>query len=173
MARSDLALYDSVLSSNLRNEEKSALRRWFEKAVDLDLPKNLQPTMKQVHGGLSAVRQGGESFITGMALGYLNVESPGGLEPGGVPIDALAGGLFMAGSAIGAESDMAPTARNIGAVCTGVFGMRATTKFLVEKRLSKGKAVPKHLQFSSSHSGDAPDRTDVSKDPIVLASEGL
>lgn len=173
MARNDLALYDSVLSSNLRNEEKSALRRWYEKAVDLDLPKNLRPTTKQIHGGLSAFRQGAESFVAGMALGYLNVESPGGLEPAGVPVDALAGGLLMVGAAIGAESDMAPTARNVGAVCTGVFGMRATTKFLVEKRLTTGKAVPKHLQFSSTVSGDAPVRADISKDPIVLAAEGL
>lgn len=173
MARQDLALYDSVLSSNLRSDEKSGLRRWFEKAVELDLPKTLRPSRQQLHGGFSAFRQGAESLITGGLLGAINVESPGGLAPGGVHIDAIAGGLLLAGSAIGAESDMAPTARNIGAVCTGVFGMRATQNFLLEKRLSKGQALPKHLQYGSTHSGDVPARADVSKDPIVLAAEGL
>lgn len=173
MARNDLALYDSVLSSNLPREEKSALRRWYEKAVDLDLPRNLRPSTKQVHGGLSAFRQGSESAIAGVLLGIINVESPGGLDPMGVPIDALAGGVFLMGSAIGAESDMAPTARNLGAVCTGVYAMRATTKLRVEARLKSGKAVPKHLQFAATVSGEGPSRADVSQDPIVRASEGL
>jgi hypothetical protein len=173
MARGDLTLYDSILSSNLRNEEKSVLRRMYDKA--LQMPEALQPSRKQIHGSLTAFRQGAESLIAGMALGAINVESPGGLEPGGVHVDGVAGLLFLAGSGIGAESDMASTARNIGSVCTGVFGCRVTTKLLVEKRLAKGQAIPKHLSFSSSHSGEVPvsSHNNVSQDPIVLAAEGL
>lgn len=171
MARSDITLYDAVLGSNLQPEQKGALRKWFETAISV--PETLRPSTAQVHGTLSAFRQGAESLLTGIGLGYLNVECPGGLDPAGVPIDGLAGFLFLAGSGIAAKSDMAPTARNIGSVASGVFGMRMATKFLVEKRLAKGKAIPRHLQLGTTISGDAPGRVDVSKDPIVLASEKL
>lgn len=171
MARSDLALYDNVLSSNLSGEAKSQLRRWYEAATSL--PEVIRPSMAQVHGTVSAFRQGAESLLTGIALGAAEVELPGGLDPLGVPVDALGAGLFLGGSAIAAKSEMAPTARNIGSACMTVFGMRMTKKFMVEKRLAKGEALPKHLQYSSTVSGDAPARVDVSNDPIVRAAEGL
>jgi hypothetical protein len=172
MARHDLALYDSVLSSNLSGEHKSSLRRWFETATQL--PEVVRPSVAQVHGTLSAFRQGAESFLTGVALGALEVEGPGGLDPAGVPVDGAAALVFLAGSALGAKSEMSPTARNVGAVSAGIFGARMTKKLLIEKRLAKGKALPKHLQYQGSTvSGDAPSRMDVSNDPIVRAAEGL
>lgn len=172
MARQDLALYESVQSSNLPYETKSALRRWFDAAVTM--PEVVRPTKKQIHGTLSSFRVGAEAFMTGFALGVINVESPGGLEPAGVPLDAVASGLFLAGAAIGAESDMAPTARNIGAVTSASFGKRMAEKFCVERRLSKGEAIPKHLQYSAARmSGETPQRIDVSKDPIVQAAEAF
>ena len=171
MARSDLALYDSVLSSNLAREDKSALRKWYESAIAL--PESIRPSTQQLHGTLSAFRQGSESLLTGVALGIVNVESPGGLDPMGVPVDALIASLGLIGSGIAAKSDMAPTARNIGSVASGIFGMRMTTKFLIEKRVKAGRSVPKHLQLSSTVSGDAPERVDVSRDPIGRAADNL
>lgn len=172
MARSDLALYESVQSSNMPWETKSALRRWFDTAMAV--PETLRPSKKQVHGALSSFRQGAESLATGALLGFINVESPGGLEPLGIPIDATASMLFFAGAAIGAESDMAPTARNIGAVAGGCFSMRMVTKFCVERRLSKGQALPPHLKLGTGMHGEAPSaRVDVSEDPIVKAAEAL
>lgn len=173
MARNDLVLYDSVLSSNMSGEAKSALRRWFESATQMGLPESVRPSAAQLHGTLSAFRQGAESLLTGVAFGAAEVELPGGLDPAGVPIDALAAGLFLGGSALGAKSDMAPTARNVGAVSAGIFGARMTKKFLIEKRLAKGKPLPKHLQYGSTVSGEAPNRVDISNDPIVRAAEGL
>lgn len=171
MARSDLALYDSVLASNMSGETKSSLRKWFEAATNL--PEPIRPSMAQVHGTMSAFRQGAESLLAGIALGAAEVELPGGLEPMGVPVDGLAAGVLLLGSGVAAKSDMAPTARNVGSVCMGVFGARMTKKFLVEKRMAKGQALPKHLQYGSAVHGEAPERLDVSKDPIVLAAEGL
>lgn len=171
MARSDLALYDSVLSSNMSGEAKSGLRRWFEAATNL--PEPIRPSMAQVHGTLSAFRQGAESLLTGVAFGAAEVELPGGLDPAGVPVDALVGALMLGGSAIGAKSEMAPTARNVGSVSVGIFGARMTKRWLVERRLAKGQALPKHLQYGSTVSGDAPNRLDVSDDPIVRAAGDL
>lgn len=172
MARSDLALYDSVLSSNMAGEHKSALRKWFEAATNL--PEPIRPSMAQVHSVMSALRQGGESALIGIAFGAAEVELPGGLDPMGVPIDAVAAGLLLGGSIVGAKSDMAPTARNAGSVSLGIFSARMTKKLLIEKRLAKGQSLPKHLQYgSSAFNGDAPARVDVSNDPIVRAAEGL
>lgn len=171
MARSDLALYDSVLSSNLPREDKSALRRWYESAVTL--PESLRPSKDQMHGGLSAFRQGSESLLTGAVLGILNVESPGGLEPLGIPLDGLAGLMFLGGGALAGKSDVAPTAKNIGAVASAVFAKRMVEKFCIERRLAKGKALPAHLQTGSTVSGDVPARRDVTSDPIVQAAADL
>lgn len=172
MARSDLSLYESVQSSNLPWEAKSALRRWFDTAVNL--PEAVRPSKKQVHGALSSFRQGAESLAAGAVLGLVNVESPGGLEPMGIPLDGIAAGVLLAGAAIGAESDMAPTARNIGSVTAGVFGMRMVTKFCLERRLAKGQDVPAHLKEARIHGEtEVSKRVDVNSDPIVRASSAL
>lgn len=170
MARYDeLTLYDSVLSSNLPSQQKSQLRRWFERMSDL--PVAVRPSPKQIHGTLSAFRQGTESLAAGMLLGVANVELPGGLDLYGVPLDAALGFAGLAGSALAAGSDMAPDARNIGAVGVGVFGMRMTTKWLVEKKLATGRPLPKHLSFTAKMHGDS--EPSLSDDPIVKAADSL
>jgi hypothetical protein len=122
---------------------------------------------------LTAFRTGAESAITGAILGALNVESPGGLDPAGIAIDGLAGGVFLVGSAFAGDTEIAPTARNIGAVCTGVATMRATTKLCIEKRLAKGQALPSNLQHTATHAGEPSNPADISQDPIVIAARGL
>lgn len=171
MARYDqLALYDSVLSSNLPREEKSQLRRWFER-MSSDLPDVVRPSPRQIHGTLSAFRQGTESLAAGMLLGVANAELPDGLDLYGIPVDAALGAAGLAGSALAAGSDMAPDARNIGSIGLGVFGMRMTTKWLVERKLATGKPVPRHLDYSAKMHGDA--TPSISDDPIVQAADSL
>src|SRR3954463_16365018 len=109
MARAELALYDSVLSSNLPATEKTQLRKWFERMTGESL-STIRPSAAQLHGGLSAFRQGTESLATGIALGALNA-SEIGMDPKGIPVDGLLGFAGLIGSAIGAKSDMAPDAR--------------------------------------------------------------
>jgi hypothetical protein len=170
MATRELTLYDSILSSNLPYQEKSQLRRWFEKATS-DLPVSVRPSSQQIHGTLSAFRQGTESLATGILLGVANVELPNGLDYHGVPLDALLGTAGLIGSALAAGSDMAPDARNIGSVGLGVFGMRMTTKLLAEKRLSSGKSLPRHLNYNAKIYGDS--EPSLADDPIVKAAENL
>lgn len=169
MAQAALALYDSVASSNLPQREKSEIRRWMERMTGEALT-SVRPSAAQLHGGLSAFRQGTESAATGIALGALNA-SEIGLDPGGVPVDAVLGVAGLVGSALAAKSDMAPDARNIGAVSLGVFGFRMTTKLMAEKRLASGKALPKHLTYTASVHGEG--AQSVSDDPIVRAANAL
>jgi hypothetical protein len=169
MARAELALYDSVLSSNLPATEKTQLRRWFERMTGESLT-TIRPSAAQLHGGLSAFRQGTESLATGIALGALNA-SDIGMDPKGIPVDGLLGFAGLIGSAIGAKSDMAPDARNIGGVSVGIFGFRMSTKFLVEKRLASGRPLPKHLTYTASMHGESGGVA--SDDPIVKAADAL
>jgi hypothetical protein len=170
MAREELALYDSILASNIPRQDKSQLRRWFERMTG-ELPVAVRPTPRQIHGTLSAFRQGTESLATGVLLGVANAELPGGLDFYGVPLDAALGGAGLLGSALAAGSDMAPDARNIGSVGLGVFGMRMTTKLLVEKKLAAGRPMPRHLAYGSKIHGDS--EPIAADDPIVKAADDL
>ena len=169
MAQAALALYDSVLSSNMPASQKSEMRKWFERMTGTALD-NVRPSAAQLHGGLSAFRQGTESLATGIGLGALNATDIG-LDPKGVPVDLVLGVSGLVGSAIGAKSDMAPDARNIGATSLGIYGFRMTTKLMAEKRLATGKALPKHLSYSASVHGEG--AASVADDPIIRAADAL
>lgn len=171
MARAELALYDSVLSSNMPASEKSQMRKWFERVTG-DSLASMKPSAAQIHGGLSSFRQGTESLATGIALGALNA-SDIGMDPKGVPVDGVIGFAGLVGSAIAGHSDMAPDARNIGATSVGIFGFRMTTKLITEKRLASGRALPKHLSFTAAMHGDDAAARAVSDDPIVQAADAL
>lgn len=169
MARADLALYDSVLSSNMPAAEKSQMRKWFERMTGESL-STIRPSAAQLHGGLSSFRQGTESLATGIALGALNA-SDVGLDPKGVPVDLTLGLAGLIGSALAAKSDMSPDARNIGGTSMGIYGFRMTTKLMAEKRLATGKALPKHLSYTASVHGEG--AASVTDDPIVRAADEL
>lgn len=169
MARAELALYDSVLSSNMPAERKSEMRKWVERITGTDLA-TIRPSSSQIHGGLSAFRQGTESMATGLALGALNA-SDIGMDPKGIPVDGVLGFAGLIGSAWAAQSDMAPDARNIGSVSVGIFGFRMSTKFLVEKRLAAGRPLPKHLNYTASVHGEG--AASASDDPVVRAADAL
>jgi hypothetical protein len=169
MARAELALYDSVLSSNMPSSQKSEMRRWFERVTG-DALTQVRPSTAQLHGGLSSFRQGVESMATGIGLGALNA-SDVGLDPKGVPVDLTLGIAGLIGSAIAAKSDMSPDARNIGSTSVGIYGFRMTTKLMAEKRLATGKALPKHLSYTASVHGEG--AASVKDDPIVRAADAL
>lgn len=169
MARAELALYDSVLSSNMPATQKSEMRKWFERMTG-DALATVRPSAAQLHGGLSSFRQGTESLATGIALGALNA-SEIGLDPKGVPVDLTLGIAGLAGSALAAKSDMSPDARNIGSTSLGIYGFRMTTKLMAEKRLATGKALPKHLSYTASVHGEG--AASVADDPIIRAADAL
>jgi len=164
----EIALYDSLLHSNIPKEEKSQLRKWFEGSLGSAIT-SVRPR-GQVKSTLSTFRQYSESLLTGAILGAINVESKNGLDVGGVPIDGAAATILGLASAFAGDSELAPDARNIGSTCAGVYSFRSTTELLAEKRLAKGKSLPVHLTYSATKvAGDV----NVGADPIVQAAQAL
>lgn len=171
MKPGEIMLYDSVLSSNIPVQEKSQLRKLFEKATGSSIVPSFSKAGKHVHGGLSAFRQGSESLLAGAALGGIHAEFKGGLDAPGFPVDGALGVLLTVGSAIGAESEVAPDARNVGSTCLGIWSFRATTNLLTEKKLAKGKAVPAHLTPGTKIAGD--DGSMAGEDPILRVAKTM
>jgi len=172
MRPGEIMLYDSVLSSNLPTQEKSALRKLFEKATGSAIVPSFSRASKHVHGGLSAFRQGSEGLLSGAALGFIHAEVKGGLDAPGFPVDGALGALLTIGSAIGAESEVAPDARNVGSTCLGVWSFRATMNLLTEKKLAKGKAIPSHLTPGAKIAGESP--SDIgAEDPILRVAKTM
>lgn len=165
---SELALYDSVLSSNLPAREKSHLRRWFENTTGL----NLSPAKMggQVKGGLTTFRQYSEAGLAGGLLGLIHAEAKGGLDAHGVPLDGMAAAILGIGSVWAGDHELSPDARNIGSHCFAVFSFRKTEELLVQKKLSKGQAVPSHLIPGTKIHGESEVGAE---DPIVAVSRNL
>lgn len=163
-----ITLYDSVSSSNIQPREKSALLRWFEKSAPDIVTR---PNRANVRNSIAAFRQTSESLIAGALLGLAHAELPNGLDAFNVPMDAALGGLLMLGST--ADSEYSADARNIGAVCVGVFTFRTTTQLRTEMRIRKGNAVPKHLTYGSKAAVKIAGDADIGADPILQAAKAL
>lgn len=164
----DIVLYDSLTGNGIpTREDKSAMRQWFERSFLPTVP--IRPG-DQIKGSLSAFRKGTEALGTGAALALVHVETEGGLDKFGVPVDGIGGFALLAGSAFFPNSEVSPDARDIGADALTVWSFRKTTDLLVEKRIASGKAVPRHLSPANRIEGE---RSDASEDPIVGAARAL
>lgn len=167
---SNLALYDSVLSSNLSPNVKSDLRRWFEGATGMRL--SVPSAGKIAHHakrGMSAVRQSGEAVITGGILGLIHVEGKTGLDVFGVPVDAILWGLATFGGIAAGEHELGADSLNVAADCLTVFSFRMTTNFLTARKVAKGQAVPSHLIPGSKIHGESV----MGEDPILRAARNI
>lgn len=168
MLPGDLVIYDALTGNAIpTREEKSAMRRWFERSVLSNVP--LRPG-DQIKGGLSAFRKTTEALGTGAALAVIHVESEGGLDKFGVPLDGLAGAALTVGSVVFPNSEVSPDARDIGADAITVWSFRKTCDLLVEKRIASGKAVPRHLSPANKIHGED---NAASEDPIINAARAL
>lgn len=170
MLPGDIIVYDSLTGNTIpTREEKSVMRRWFESSV-LGNPK-LRPG-DHVKGGLSAFRKTTEALGTGAALAAIHVETEGGLDKFGVPIDGVAGAALTIGSAIWPNSEVSGDARDIGADALTVWSFRKTSDLLIEKRIASGRAVPRHL--SPANRVMSEERSNAAgEDPIVDAARAL
>lgn len=165
----DLVLYDSLQGNGIpTREEKSAMRQWFERSFLPTIP--IRPG-DQIKGGLSAFRKGTEALGTGAALALVHVETEGGLDKFGIPVDGVGGAIALIGSAFFPNSEVSPDARDIGADALTVWSFRKTTDLLVEKRISNGKAVPRHLSPANRIEGE--NSGSAGEDPIVNAARAL
>lgn len=167
---SDLVLYDNVLSSNLPQQAKSEMRRWFEKATGANIIPRIGKFTSHLKRGVSMVRQSGEAGLTGALLGTIHANAKTGLDVHGIPLDAVGWALGTIGSVAAADHELGTDSANIGANCLAVFSFRMTTNFLVKRAVSKGKAVPPHLIPGSTIAGESSVH---GEDPILKAAREI
>ena len=169
MKAQDLALYDSLEGNTIPSkQERSIMRRWFESAIT-GARVNPAPYVK---GGLSTFRKTTEAISTGAALAAIHVETNGGLDKFGYPLDGIGGALLAIGSTFWPNTEVSNDARDIGADALTVYSFRKTTDFLVERRMNNGKSIPQHL--SPAHRLTRDEKSNVAgEDPIVNAAKAL
>lgn len=159
---SEMIVYDSLLHGSPARERSSAIGKWLSSISggrSTSLSRML-PRSEHVETGMAVARQGGESLITGLALGALHATLPGGLDIKKVPIDATVGALAMLAAVAAPDKEYTKDLQNIGAAGVTVYGFRAAQKFVGEKRLAKAGSV------TPSVSGDK-------EDPVIAAARRL
>lgn len=170
-------VFRSIAQSNIPSSEKSQIRRWYERMTGGGV--SLSRVKQHASEGLEAVRQGGESLLTGGALAIAHAELKTGLDVRGVPIDALLGGLGLAGRAAMAHMPGGVDSGNIGASAATVFAFRKTFDLIAQKKASKGQATggafgpAQQAKVAGEFEGDSSDDSDVGEDPIVAAARAL
>jgi hypothetical protein len=115
--------------------KKSWVRAMFDKISGTGGP--LPMTTTHVKAGAHTVRQVGEGMIVGGILGAINAELKGGLEPHGVPLDALGAAALGVGAVVMAHEEFSPDMANGAAACATVFSYRKTDAFLSEKKAAR------------------------------------
>jgi len=164
---STLTFQSIANTSNLSAPEKSALMKAYENITGRAAPANLAHRVK-AHGwaGLNAVRQGGESAVTGALLGLAHTELKGGLDYNVkghiVPLDGVLAAAAMAASVMFATEDGAVDARNIGASAVSILSFRKTVEF---RQKAKGGKVAGEIEDYDPSMGH--------EDPIIAAARAL
>lgn len=132
---SNLSLHRHVAHSNLPSHVKSNLRAWYDGAMSKHggaLSRAKIHAVESAH----AVRQGGESIVTGAALGAIEQSLAGGLDYKRIPIDGalavagLVGGVMLAHENVGADL------RNVGAAGAAIFSYRKMGQAVAARRNS-------------------------------------
>ncbi len=169
----DIVVYDSMLSSNLPREDKSTIRKWFERVSGMPQLRSRRdmPEVGLVEGGLNVVRAVGEGITLGAVAGAIHGSSDNGLDIGGkIPADAALGSLLAASAVLAPDSELTKDAVNMAGEAFAIFAFRKTTSLMVEKRLASGGVVPKHLNSGSGIAGEA---DDIDSDPVVKTARGF
>lgn len=167
MRPGELALYDSLSSSNIQGPEKSALRRWFESSI-VPTAQSAMPAKSVVNSVGSTFRGMAEAGLVGLLAAYLHVETEDGLDRGGMPLDGVTGFAFGALGALAPNHQFGDDCATIGKVSTGIFSFRGFSNLLAERRLKSGKALPAHLT-----PGTAKVAGESNEDPVLKASKKL
>ncbi len=180
MAHAFLNPHYSIRDNPHLSRHPSHLREWYERIIGSHSSSGLAR-----HGehGIHAVRQAGESIVTGAVLGAvhahndleLTVKKPDAAGKGGVkiPIDAAVGVLGMVASVALAnhQDGLGTDARNIGSTALGIFSFRKTMDLIAEKKAQKGQATagtvgtPTVAKAAAGTAGVAAGGTTVSGEP--------
>lgn len=144
--------FHSIAQSNLPNEKKTAIRRFFERVTGSALAPGYDKAVTVAAEGGQLLRQDGEALIIGAGLGMLAAE--GKLDIGknnNLPID----GLIAGGGALGAlllanhPLGVAPDLRNASAIALGILTFRKTQAWR-----EKNKGTASTSSASPSAHGD-------------------
>lgn len=165
----NLALYESVMGSNLSAPEKTQFRRTFERlsggavnALEIARDRGIGPVRgSHIAATLDVVRQGGETSVTAAGLAALYVHF--GLDWKGIPADATLAALMSVGSIVSAGTEKSTTARNIGASALSVYLFRQTARLLAMK-MQKSGGTPVGSTMAGESSEEA-------EDPILAAAK--
>jgi len=139
---------------------------------------------RHAQGGLHAVRQGGESVVTGTGLGFIHahhgldvtVKKADAAGKGAikVPVDAVIAGLGIVGSMVLSDDaeGLGRDSLNVAGAALGVFSFRKTMDLLAEKKAAQG-------QTTAGTVGATPAGTPAAgsavhgEDPILKAARSL
>ncbi len=147
-------VYQRVLQSNLKPEEKSAIGRWVAEAMQT--VTSIRPT--DAPGGiLAAVRSGSETAAMAIGAAYMHVNAPEGLDGMGVPVDGAAGAGMLAASAFMGHSELGTDARTLGNFGFGLCTFRKMVDVFASQRLASGRALGSHLTPGVRRTPGAPD----------------
>lgn len=154
----DEIVYSSIMHSNLPRHEKSTIGKWLNKVTGGRTGKLARSIgMEHVESGVGAIRQTGESILTGGILGALHASLKTGLDVDKVPVDGIIAAITIPAGVALAHSHMGQDLKNVGATAAGIFTFRKVNAFVAEKRRASGKTV-----FSGEDD-----------DPIVQAAKNL
>lgn len=135
----DIIVYDSVLHSNMKPQEKSMVRAWFEKATG-KMTRNTGITRNHVISAGRAFRQTLETNAASFGLGVLHAEIGLDLDLGiiKVPMD-FAGGSFLTGLSIWfGDTEVAPDLLNLGTAATNAYSFRKGYDWIAARKKLKG-----------------------------------
>ena len=134
---SNIELFKSVAASDMPREQKTAMQRVFDKLTGGKASDLLDKGEVSIGGGHMralgrAARGNGESYATGVLIGYLNKKIGPTLGP--IALDGSAGGLMSAVSVLLGDHGASIDALNVANACFTAWGIR-TGENLVQKRM--------------------------------------
>lgn len=125
--------------AHVPHEERSAVRKWYERLTGKPLYAFQKARAHAVQTG-HTLRQYGESLVVGGILGAAHAELPNGLDlkVGGkeVPLDLAGAAIGAIAGIMAAGSPLAAEASNAGAACATVFAFRKINEHQAAKKLA-------------------------------------
>lgn len=169
MGLSDIVVYDSVMKSNIPNQEKSAIGKWFERMANIvparDEEKSTGVTKEHVVSAVQAFRQSLESNVVSFGLGAFHAEV--GLDVAKVPVDMVAGTILTIGSVAMAKSEISRDLLNMGVASQNCYTFRKGHAWAAARKERQGDApATKMGQVNIAGEGD-------SEDPIVQVAKTI
>jgi hypothetical protein len=160
MNRGEMIVYDSMLHSNMKPEDKSMIRTWFEKASGQlatanESTGNTRINRYHVISALTAIRQSLESNAASFGLGVLHADM--GLDVVGVPMDLVGGLTLQATSILLGDTPVSPDLLNLGTAGTNSYSFRKGYDWMAAKKKARGQEPAGKFGQSTIHGEQSDD----------------